>query len=117
MKPFITSLINAIVLISMGLWSYFGSDTPSLTAFIPVVAGAILLGTNPGLKKENKTVAHIAVMITLIILIALFKPLTGVIGRNDSIGIFRVVFMQLTCVLAMVFFIKSFIDARKARLA
>ena len=117
MKPYIASLFNALILIILGLWGYFGSVTPSATALIPVTVGIILLATNTGLRKENKAVAHVVVMITLIMLIALIKPLTGAIGRGDSTGIFRVVLMQLSCVFAMIYFVKSFIDARKNRAA
>ena len=113
MKPYIASLINAFILISMGMWAYFSTEKPSITALIPVTAGVVLIATNSGLKRENKVIAHIVVIITLFILIALIKPLTGVIKRNDSIGLFRVLLMQASCLLAMVFFVKSFIDARK----
>jgi len=113
MKPYFASLINAIVLITLGLWGYFGSETPSFTALIPVFAGVILVFLNPGLKKENKVIAHIAVIITLLVLIGLIKPLTGAFGRGDNIAIFRVIFMMLFTLLALISFISSFIDARK----
>ncbi|MFC2116662.1 hypothetical protein ACFLTU_09305 [Bacteroidota bacterium] len=113
MKPYMASLINAGILIAFGLWGYFGSDNPSLTAFIPVAAGVILLGLNVGIRKENKIIAHIAVILTLLILVALAKPLTAAISRSDSSAIFRITFMILSTLLAMVYFIRSFIEARK----
>lgn len=115
MKPYLASLINAILLIILGLWGYFGSDTPSNTAFIPVIAGVILVFLNSGLKKENKTIAHIAVIITLLVLGGLVKPLLGAFEREDAIAIIRVVVMILSTLVALVAFIKSFIDARKKR--
>jgi hypothetical protein len=115
MKAHTASLINAISLIGLGIWSYLGSETPSPTALIPVAIGAILLLTYKGLKNENKNIAHFAAMLTVILLFALFKPLTGAIAREDSLGILRVITMQATTVLAIVFFVKSFIDARKRR--
>lgn len=113
MKPFIASLINAITLIILGLWSYFGSDDPSFTALIPVIVGVVLLVASPGLKKENKTIAHIVVVLTLLLFVSLFKPLSGVLQRNDTLGIIRVVIMQLTTLLAIITFIQSFIKARR----
>ena len=117
MKAHTASLINALALIGLGLWGYFSSEAPSPTAFIPVGVGAVLLVLNPGVKKENKVVAHIAVLLTLLMVFGLIKPLTGALGRGDTMALVRVVIMLVTTILAMVFFVKSFIDARKARKA
>lgn len=113
MKAYVASLINAIVLIIFGVWGYFSSENPSGTAFIPVGLGVALLALNFGLKKENKVIAHIVVVLTLLVLGGLVKPLTGAFGREDSMAIFRVVFMMLTTVYAIITFVKSFINARK----
>jgi len=117
MKAHTASLINAVILISFSAWGYFTSDTPSMTALIPLVIGVILLICNPGIRKENKIIAHIAVVLTLLVLIGLIKPLTGAMERGDSAAIFRVVIMLLSTLLATAYFIKSFIDARKNRQA
>ena len=115
MKPHVANLLNAVVLIAMGLWGYLGSETPSNTALIPVVAGVILLICNNWVKKENKVVAHIAVLLTLLIVVSLFMPFKGAIGRGDNMAAIRVGVMILTGIIALIAFIKSFIDARKAR--
>jgi len=113
MKPYIINFLNAIVLISLGSWAYFSSDHPSVTALIPVFAGIILIGITPGFKKGNRVPAHIAVVLTLLILLGFIKPLTGAIGRSDALGIARVSIMIITSFTAMIFFIRSFIDARR----
>ena len=115
MKPFIANLINAIALIVIGLWGYFGSETPSLTAFIPVIGGIILLAFHQGLKKENRVASHIVVVLTLILLIGLVKPLTGAIGRHNLAAVLRVSVMLLTGIWAMAAFINSFITVRRNR--
>ena len=46
-------------------------DVQSPTALIPVGFGVILLLCTIGLKKENKIIAHVAVLLTLVILVAL----------------------------------------------
>lgn len=115
MKAHIASLINAILLITLSLWGYLSSATPSLTALIPTFVGVILLILNKGLKNENKAIAHIAVLLTLLILVGLIKPLMGSFNRADSGAVIRITIMILSTVLAMVFFVKSFIDARKNR--
>jgi len=113
MKPYIASLINAIVLIALGAWGYFGSDHPSATALIPVGMGVILLVLNFWMRNGNRIVAHIVVVLTLLILIALIKPLSGAIGRSDPTAIIRVSIMMLVSVFAMAVFVKSFIGARR----
>ncbi len=112
MKPYVANLINAIILVIIGLWGYLGSDTPSATALIPVLAGTVLLAITPPFKKGNKVIAHIAVVLVFALFIALIKPLTGAIGRNSTIGIVRVLLMMASSLFALIVFIKSFIDAR-----
>ena len=51
------NLINGISLILLGFWGYLDVDSP--TALIPVFFGIILLLCHRGIKKENKTIAHI----------------------------------------------------------
>jgi len=115
MKAHTTSLINALILVIMGLWGYFESDSRPVTALIPVVVGIILVAINNGVKKENKIIAHIAILLTLIIIIGLIKPFLGSLERGNITGIIRVSLMILTSLLAMIAFIQSFIAARKAR--
>lgn len=117
MKAHTASLINALILIGFGLWAYLGSETPSKTALIPAGFGVVILTLYKGIKKEDKIVAHIAVVLTLVILAALFKPLAAAIGRGDGAAIFRVAAMLISTAVALFFFIKSFVDVRRARAA
>ena len=111
MNSYKANILNSLVLIIVGLWGYFESS--SGTAIIPVIFGWALLFCSPGLKKENKVIAHIAVLATLICLLGLFMPLNGAIGRGDNLGVLRVVAMIISGITAMVFFVKSFIANRK----
>ena len=56
-----------------------------------------------------------AVVLTLLIFLALFMPLMNAIGRGDPLAITRVLIMLVATAVAMAFFVKSFVDARKAR--
>ena len=116
MKAHIISLFNSVVLISMSVWGYLSSETPSVTALIPLFFGVGILLCYVGVKKENKAIAHISVLLTLIVLVALFMPLKGAFGREDSMAIFRIVVMILSSALSMVAFVRSFIAARKKRI-
>lgn len=108
------NLLNAVVLVGMGMWGYLGSASPSPTALIPVVIGVILFVMTNFIRNHHKVVSHIAVVLTLLILVALIKPLTGAMGRGDNMATMRIGLMMLTSAIAFVAFIKSFIDARKA---
>ena len=66
MKASLSSLLNAIILISMGLWGYFESESKVITALIPVIIGIILLLVTRALN-ENKALAHVAVFLHLIL--------------------------------------------------
>jgi len=114
MKPYQINLLNAIMLIVLGGWAYLTSETPSFTALIPVLAGIILIAITPGFKRGNRVLAHIAVVLTFLILLGLIKPLTGALGRSDNPAVARITVMIISSVTAMVIFIKSFIDARRS---
>lgn len=107
--------LNSFTLIIMGIWGAVATQLASPTALIPVVGGVILLLCSKGVAAENKMIAHIAVLITLILIIGIIKPFMGAISDGDTMGMLRTGAMILTGILAMIFFIKSFIDARKAR--
>lgn len=116
MKAHTASLINAITLIACSVWGYVAIGGASFTALIPAGFGIALVLCYRGLAAENKAIAHIAAVITLIVLVALYMPFSSAMGSGDALRILRSVLMLGTTVLAMVFFIKSFRDARKARL-
>mgnify|MGYP001193797883 CR=1 FL=1 len=113
MKAHHISLSNALILIFFSLWGYLASDNPSPTALIPTFAGVALVFLYAGLKNENKVQAHIAVIITLVILIGLIKPLISTIEKDELLLIIRVLTMIFSTFLSLIFFVKSFINARK----
>ena len=111
MKASFYNVLNSIVLISLGLWGYFDVQAP--TALIPVGFGVILLLCTIGLKKENKIIAHVAVLLTLVILVALVGMRLPKSLDSGGVGLFRVIAMIVTSVLSMVAFVLSFIKARR----
>ncbi len=103
--------INSFALIALGLWGYV--DVQSPTALIPVGFGVILLLCNNGLNKDNKIVAHIAVLLTLVILVALAGMRLPKSLDSGGLGLLRVIVMIVTSILSMVAFVLSFIKARR----
>ena len=113
MKAHTTSLISSVLLIAMSAWGYLSSATPSITALIPLFFGVALIFCYPGIKNENKIIAHVAVLLTLIVLVALFMPLKGAFGRDDSMAIIRISIMLIGAAMSLTGFVRSFIAARK----
>tara|TARA_B100001741_G_scaffold313495_1_gene319943 strand:- start:28114 stop:28485 length:372 start_codon:yes stop_codon:yes gene_type:complete len=119
MQPSKANLINSLILIVMPLWAYLSyessnaNSTQSITALIPMFIGIILLFCTNGIKNQNKIIAHIAVFLTLLALVGLFKPLTSAISDSRSLSVFRVTLMLITCIFSMIAFVRSFIAARK----
>ncbi len=115
MRPYQASLLNSLILIIFGIWGFYASNNPSLTAFIPAVIGLLLLGMNDGIKNQNKVIAHLAVILTLLSF-ANIKPLMGALCESeiDIMGGVRTSIMLLSSLIAMIAFIKSFINARRS---
>ena len=111
--PYKITLINALVLIGLSIWGYLSVENSSPTALIPCFFGVIFLALSPGVKKHNKIVAHIVVVLTLLIIIALVKPLTAQMEKDNTIAVVRVGLMMLSSTVALVVYIRSFIEARK----
>ena len=105
------NLLNSLTLISIGFWGYL--ETNSITALIPVAFGFGLLLCNRGIKKENKIIAHVAVFLTLIMLLALLGMRLPKSISSGGPGLYRVLLMIITSTLSMIGFIRSFIMARK----
>lgn len=105
MSSAIVSLLNALILIILGLFGYFVSDNPSVTALIPVFVGIVLLLLNRGIWLGKKRVIKAATVLTFILIIGLIKPLLGTISRSDSEGIMRVLVMMFMSLISLGFFI------------
>ena len=104
----------------MPIWAYLTFEATaekpeqSITALIPLFLGVILLLFHKGVKNNNKIIAHLAVLITLIAIAGnASKPLISAIEEGRTLGIVRTSLMILTSVIAMITFVKSFVQARR----
>lgn len=109
------SLLNAIALIALGAAGYLLPQDPSPTAWIAVGAGIALLFCQPGIRVHNKAISHVAVLVTLLVLIGLVIPLRAAVDNEDSAAIGRVTIMLLSTAYALTMFVRSFVDAKKQR--
>ena len=118
-NPHIITIINGIILIAAGLFSYFSNPERPFTALIGPIIGIILVGLSPFIKKGNKTIAHFVALITL-----LFAIQTGIMAfnsknvediekRNRRIAVFSI--MSLSCFAATGLYTYRFIALKKEK--
>ena len=116
MKPYRANMINAIVLILMGIWGYLAAEGRPPTALIPVGFGVVLLLATKGMVVENKMIAHVVVLLTLVLILMLVaQPFRKAVMRGDTLALIRTGAMVGSSIFAFIVFIKSFIAAKKAR--
>lgn len=117
MKASSANIFNAIVLIAAGVIGYFfitaEGGQRSLTALIPAAFGILFLAFNKGVAAGNKVISHLVVVLTLLLLVMCIMRFVKVEEWVAKKYIF------LACILsnalALIAFIKSFIDARRNR--
>jgi len=118
MNAVVANLLNAFVLIGAGLYGYFGVTSSdgnhSLTALIPAAFGVLFLLMHKGIAHANKIISHVVVVLTLVLLIMCIMRFIKIEEWDAKKYIF------LACIIsnsiALIFFIKSFIDARRSRI-
>ena len=112
-KPKLALLINSITLIAFGIIGYLIKSSP--TALIPAIFGFLLVLSYLIYDRNNKLVAHVALVLIFLIICSLFTPLISRLSDNDIGGILRIIIMQIVSCYTMVCFIVSFINARKQK--
>jgi len=116
MKVYLISMMNAFILMVLGLWSFLGSEIPSPIALIPVITGALLLSLIKGLRYGSNSMAHISMVVTVLILIAMIVPFISAIRLGDSATTYRIGFMMISCSVTIGFFVSRLIRIRKKRM-
>ena len=117
------SITFGIILIILGLISYFGISSESITALIPAFLGipVLILGFLALNEKYLKHSMHGAAVLMLLGfggtvggLIKFFRMLGGEVFERPSAITIQAI-MAVICLIFLVFAIKSFIDARRKR--
>jgi len=115
------SIGYGVVFIFMGLVSYFGISSESVTALIPAFFGVPLiifgwLGLNEKYLKHTMHGAAVLMLLgfagTVSGLIKFFKMLAGVQPERPAAVTVQAI-MALLCLMFLFFAVKSFIDVRK----
>jgi len=117
------SIAFGIMLIILGLISYFGISSESITALIPTFLGVpvLILGFLALNEKYLKHSMHAAAVLMLLGfagtvsgLIKFFRMIGGEVFERPSAITIQAI-MAVLCLIFLVFAIKSFIDARRKR--
>ena len=105
-KNHVVMIVNAVVLIAGGVYGYIISGSP--TALIAPAIGIILFALSFPTKKENHTMAHIGVALTLIAAITFI-----IIGVQRANAI--VIVMGIVTFLCFDLYVLNFILRKKQR--
>jgi uncharacterized membrane protein len=117
------SIVFGIILIILGIVSYFGISSESITALIPAFLGipVLILGFLALNEKYLKHAMHAAAVLMLLGfagtvsgLIKFIMMIGGEVFERPSAIIIQAI-MAVICLIFLVFAIKSFIDARRKR--
>ncbi len=115
------SIFLGIILITLGLVSYFGISSESITALIPTFLGIpiLILGFLALNEKYLKHAMHGAAVLVLLGfggtvggLIKFFRMLGGEVFERPS----AITVQAIMAMLCLIFAIKSFIDARRKKI-
>ena len=117
------SIVFGIILIILGLVSYFGISSESITALIPAFLGVpvLVLGIIALSEKYLKHSMHAAAVLMLLGfggtvggLIKFLRMLAGESFERQSAITVQAI-MAILCLVFLVLAIKSFIDARRGK--
>ena len=106
MKNHIVMILNALVLIVIGVYGYVISG--SGTALTAPGIGVVLLILSVPVKNENAAVTHIAVGLSALSVIIFF--VTGFLRGN-----FLILIMAVITLIAVIFYIMDFLVRKKER--
>ena len=118
-----TTISTGIALIILGLWSYFGTGTTSVTALIPAFFGIVLaaLGAVARNEARRKMAMHIAVLVGLLGLLGSARGLAkiGAVMSGEPVerptAVIAQSMMAAVTGVFVILCINSFIAARRKR--
>ena len=121
------TLVFAVLFIALGIVGFVGTGSQHYTALIPAALGLLLgifgmiaLSPDPGRRKLfmhiNVTLGLLGFLGTLMGLVDYLRSLGGMVLKNPPATESKAI-MALLCLIYVALCVRSFIAARKARLA
>jgi len=120
MKPVTANFLNAIVLIAAGIYGYFllplgPEEKRSVTALIPAFSGVVFLILGAIWASKPKIAAHVAATLALVLIIMCIMRFVKIEEWGAKKNIFLICI--ISNVLALIIFVRSFINARVVKKA
>jgi len=112
MKPYQINLINAFVLLIIGLWGYLLPEAQRSFALIPVAFGVLFLGTTPLFKSGNRIIAYMVSSLTLLLMLALAGFLIEAMTVRKPGDVLRFGLMALSCIVATLVYLRAYFSRR-----
>ncbi|MCU0365029.1 MAG: hypothetical protein MUE93_05090 [Ignavibacteriaceae bacterium] len=118
-----SSIAFGIILIILGVISYFGISSESVTALIPAFLGVIVLilgflALNEKYMKHSMHAVAVLMLLgfagTVSGLIKFFRMISGEVFERPSAITVQAI-MATLCLIFLIFAIKSFVDVRRKR--
>ncbi|MCU0332885.1 MAG: hypothetical protein MUE91_07580 [Ignavibacteriaceae bacterium] len=118
-----SSIAFGIILIILGVISYFGISSESVTALIPAFLGVIVLilgflALNEKYMKHSMHAVAVLMLLgfagTVSGLIKFFRMISGEVFERPSAITVQAI-MAALCLIFLIFAIKSFVDVRRKR--
>jgi uncharacterized membrane protein (UPF0136 family) len=110
--PHKVNMVNGIILITAGLIGFFSNPSYPLTALISPAFGLVFILLNPAMKKGNKIVIHLIVVLTLLlgimVTMVFFRAAEPAFDRRSIL----LAIMALSCYVSFAFYLANFIKAR-----
>jgi hypothetical protein len=115
------TIVVGLILVALGLVGYFGTGTTSVTALIPAFFGTpiLLLGVLALKETRRKHAMHAAVVIGLLGFLGAVVRVTQTLIAGEikiPIAFGMTATMGIVCGIFVALCVRSFIQARKARL-
>ena len=117
--PLVTR-VAGFLLVLLGVVGYIGTGGASITALIPAFVGALflllaLIARNPGARKH---VMHAAVAIALLAVVGGVPRIITAVNAGDLMrpAVLAQIAMAVILAVYVLLGVKSFIDARRARI-
>jgi uncharacterized membrane protein len=117
--PSVTRMVG-FLLILLGVVGYIGTGMASVTALIPAMVGALFLVLALAARspQARKHVMHAAVALALVLLIGVVPRILAAVNAGDTTrpAVLAQIAMVIILLVYVLLGVKSFIDARRARL-
>lgn len=105
MKPTQAIVINAVLLILLGLWGYLASPEYRSTELIPIVFGLLFLASVLPIRFENRIVEFMLRILLFLLVVALTLSLIRAINNANVGNIIRLSLMILATGYTLLIFV------------